>query len=335
MDLTDAFKRFLAPLVVLTLAAAVGCGGSDGPAAASARPAEGVSVVYEVEFPPGADPAMLLQQAVDALRERAGARAGDWYIASPGWNELEIVAPVAYEDKQAIDSAVAAIRSVVEPGTLSFHIAADPGFAGGAPALPLQEQQNQRDTFRKSRVKDVGRWQWVPLKDPESIAGSPDVSLAELDSEEVAGLFANQARIIVERDGDRYCALLGNTRESAMTPQQNWSIKSVERQFSPQTGRPIVVFHLDNAGGDILMRLTTANDGKAMAVVVNGEIMMAPVIRGAIGQDVAVTPGGDGFTESEIADMMGAFAREPLPVIVDGPPVAVTSFTAPKTRRAP
>ena len=335
MDLTDALHRFLAPLALVTLSGIAGCSGSDEQAAEIPRPAEGVSVVYEVQFPPGTDPAVLRQQTADALRERAGTRADNWYITSLGWNELEIVAPAAYEDKQAIDSAVAAIRGVVEPATLSFHIAADPSGQGGEPVLPQAQQQSLRDAFRQAGVQDVGDWRWVALKAPESFAGSPDVALAELEPEQVAGLFASRGRIVVERFDGRYYALLGTGRESAMNPGQDWTIESVERQTDWQTGRPMVAFHLDEAGGELLKRLTTANDGRAMAVVVNGEILMAPMIHGAIGKDVAVTTGGDGFTESEIADMMGAFAREPLPVIVDGPPVAVTSFTAPKTRRAP
>jgi len=317
MNLTLALRRLLVFITVSALGGVAGCGDSGGEVP---RPDEGVSVVYEVEFPVGKDPARLLQQTVDVLKARCRSNGSRWHIANPGWDQIEIVAPVSYEDKKQIDRTVATIRRVVEPGTLSFHIAADP--LGKGNLLP-EDQRRLRDTFREDGVRDAGEWRWVAMKEPESFLRSSDVSLADMDSQSVSDMFASSgAQMVVERLGDRYYALLGDSLESAMTPEQDWTIESVKRSMD-ETGLPAVALHLDAVGGDILKRLTTANDRKNMAVVINGEILMAPRIVGAMGQDVLVT---GKFSESEIADMVTAFEVKPLPVVINGPPVSVVSF---------
>lgn len=331
MKLIRTLQRLLLLLTVVALAGAAGCGDAGGDGAAGVRPDEGVSVVYQVEFPTGYDPAGLLQQTIDDLQARAESSGKSWYIVSTGWNELEIVAPAPYEDKKAIDATVATIRNVVESGTLSFHIVADPRGEGDKAALPQDEQKRLRDAFREEGVRDVGKWRWVVLKDPDSVAGSTEVSLADLDAEGVAEMFAGRAQMIVERLDDGYYVLLGDSPDSAMTRDQDWAIESVSRG-ADEMGRPMVAFHLDEAGGVLLKRLTTANTDRRMAVVVSGEILMAPVIHGAIAQDVSITGGANGLSASEIANMVIAFKRKPLPVI-SGPPVVVTSFSRPQIRK--
>lgn len=329
MNLTLALRRLLVFITVLALGGVAGCGDSGGQAS---RPVEGVSVIYEVQFPLGEDPARLMQQTIDTLKARCRSNGSNWYIDSPGWDQIEIVAPAPYEDKKQIDITVASIRSVVEPGTLSFHIAADPLGEGD---LQQAKQRRMRDAFREEGVRDAGGWRWVAMKDPESVAGSPGDSLADMDAQSVSDLFASRAQIVVERIDDGYYALLGDSPKSAMTPEQDWTIESVEQSMDVQTGGPMVAFHLDEAGGDLLKQLTTANDRKPMAVVVNGEILMVPRIAGAMGRDVIVTGGRGGLSKSEIARLISAFDRKPMPVVFNVPPVLVTSFGRPQGSNNP
>jgi len=320
MNLTQALRRLFVFITVSALGGVAGCGDSGGQVP---RPVEGVSVVYEVQFPRGVDPANALRQTIDALRARCRSNGSNWHIASPGWDQIEIVAPCPYEDKKETDRTVAAIRRVVESGTLSFHIAADPLDEGN---LPPADQRRLRDAFRKEGVQDADGWRWVAMKDPESFVASTGVSLADMDSQSVSDLFASRAhQMVVERIDDTYYALLGDNPELAMTPEQDWKIESAKRSVD-QAGQPAVALHLDAAGGDILKRLTTANVRRNMAVVINGEILMAPRIAEAMGQGVVITSGGDGFSQSEIDGMVRAFEPKPLQVVINGPPVSVMSF---------
>lgn len=57
--------------------------------------------------------------------------------------------------------------------------------------------------------------------------------------------------------------------------------------FDPDTGRPMVTFAFDREGGKVFAEITAANIGERFAVVLDGEVLTAPVIRTAI-------PGGQG-----------------------------------------
>lgn len=57
--------------------------------------------------------------------------------------------------------------------------------------------------------------------------------------------------------------------------------------FEPDTGRPMVTFALDRQGAAVFAEITAANIGKRFAVVLDGEVLTAPVIQSSI-------PGGQG-----------------------------------------
>ena len=57
--------------------------------------------------------------------------------------------------------------------------------------------------------------------------------------------------------------------------------------FDPDTGRPMVTFGFDQAGGMTFAEITAANIGARFAIVLDGEVLTAPVIQTAI-------PGGNG-----------------------------------------
>lgn len=57
--------------------------------------------------------------------------------------------------------------------------------------------------------------------------------------------------------------------------------------FDPDTGRPMVTFGFDRAGGMTFAEITAANIGARFAIVLDGEVLTAPVIQTAI-------PGGNG-----------------------------------------
>ena len=57
--------------------------------------------------------------------------------------------------------------------------------------------------------------------------------------------------------------------------------------FEPDTGQPMVTFDFDRQGGAAFAEITAANIGQRLAVVLDGEVLTAPVIQQAI-------PGGQG-----------------------------------------
>ncbi len=85
--------------------------------------------------------------------------------------------------------------------------------------------------------------------------------------------------------------------------------------FDPDTGRPMVTFGFDRAGGMTFAEITAANIGERFAIVLDGEVLTAPVIQTAI-------PGGNGqitgdFTIEEAQTLAVLITSGALPASLD------------------
>src|SRR5690606_27527469 len=56
-------------------------------------------------------------------------------------------------------------------------------------------------------------------------------------------------------------------------------IKDARLAYNQQTGEPVVTFRLDNEGARRFGDMTTANVGRALAIVLDNRVITAPVIR--------------------------------------------------------
>lgn len=83
----------------------------------------------------------------------------------------------------------------------------------------------------------------------------------------------------------------------------------------PQTAAPIVEFELNRDGGRIFRRLTGANIGKPLAIILDGRVVSAPTIQGQIINRGQITLGGSGTMEEahDLAIILRAGAL-PAPV---------------------
>ncbi|MCH4813786.1 protein translocase subunit SecD [Halomonas neptunia] len=85
--------------------------------------------------------------------------------------------------------------------------------------------------------------------------------------------------------------------------------------FEPDTGQPMVTFDFDREGGAAFAEITAANIGQRFAVVLDGEVLTAPVIQQAI-------PGGQGqitgnFTVEEAQTLAVLLTSGALPASLD------------------
>ncbi len=85
--------------------------------------------------------------------------------------------------------------------------------------------------------------------------------------------------------------------------------------FEPDTGQPMVTFDFDRQGGAAFAEITAANIGQRFAVVLDGEVLTAPVIQQAI-------PGGQGqitgdFTLEEAQTLAVLLTSGALPASLD------------------
>ncbi len=92
-------------------------------------------------------------------------------------------------------------------------------------------------------------------------------------------------------------------------------LDSAASAFEPDTGQPMVTFNFDGQGGATFAEITAASIGKRFAVVLDGEVLTAPVIQQAI-------PGGQGqitgdFTLEEAQTLAVLLTSGALPASLD------------------
>jgi SecD/SecF fusion protein len=89
-------------------------------------------------------------------------------------------------------------------------------------------------------------------------------------------------------------------------------IRDAQLAFNPQTGAAVVNFSLDSEGGREFARMTASNIGRPLAIVLDGRVLTAPVIR-------SVIAGGSGeisgdFTPQEAGQLALLLRAGALPV---------------------
>lgn len=77
-------------------------------------------------------------------------------------------------------------------------------------------------------------------------------------------------------------------------------IRDARLAFNPDTGEPVVNFKLDNEGAKLFGDMTRANIGRPLAVVLDGKVITAPVIRGVITSNGEIS---GRFTTNEASDL--------------------------------
>ncbi|MCL2070498.1 MAG: protein translocase subunit SecD [Treponema sp.] len=91
-------------------------------------------------------------------------------------------------------------------------------------------------------------------------------------------------------------------------------IQSADVNRDPIDGRPVVTFRLDSEGGEIFYRLTSANVGRTMAIVLEDRVRSQATIRTAIRDAVSLE--GFGADEAHSIALMLRTAALPVELIV-------------------
>jgi len=79
------------------------------------------------------------------------------------------------------------------------------------------------------------------------------------------------------------------------------------------TGRPAVSFNLNATGAQKFGRLTEENIGRELAIVLDGQVVSAPVLRSRITDNGQITGGGNGFSPEEAKDLVLVLKSGALP----------------------
>ena len=79
--------------------------------------------------------------------------------------------------------------------------------------------------------------------------------------------------------------------------------------FDQYTSAPVVNFRLTEEAAHRFAEITRDNIGRAMAIVVDGKVVSAPVIQSEIGGGVGVITGG--FSDAEVKDLVARMTGKP------------------------
>ncbi|HDZ10375.1 protein translocase subunit SecD [Pseudohongiella sp.] len=117
---------------------------------------------------------------------------------------------------------------------------------------------------------------------------------------------------IVERPGQQDGEIYRLERQIAMEGRH---VRNANMVLQPQTGLPVVNFVLDKTGGRLFGDMTQENIGRALAVVLDDQVITAPVIRSAITTGSGEISGG--FSAVEATDLAMLLRAGALPAALD------------------
>ena len=85
-------------------------------------------------------------------------------------------------------------------------------------------------------------------------------------------------------------------------------IARAEARTDPDAG-PSVALLLTDEGAKKMTALSAAQANKPIALILDGKLIWAPVVKGAIGKEVRLTGGDGGLTKTQIDRLLASFKR--------------------------
>ena len=85
-------------------------------------------------------------------------------------------------------------------------------------------------------------------------------------------------------------------------------IARAEARTDPDAG-PSVALMLTDEGAKKMTALSAAQANKPIALILDGKVIWAPVVKGAIGKEVRLTGGDGGLTKAQIDRLLASFKR--------------------------
>lgn len=196
---------------------------------------------------------------------------GEWQSPSfTGDQALTSLKPevVSRKSEQAVDQAIRIIRERVDTFGVAEPVVVREGLTGGRIVIQLPGVQ---DT---DRIKNL--IQGTAKLELRLVTGGPASSRESLgpvppDSEVLP-------RVAIQQDGSSRTDYFLVKKEAVVSGED---LVSAQRS-SDEYGRPAVSFNLSSAAGEIFGRFTEANQGKPLAIVLDGKVQSAPTIQSRI-----------------------------------------------------
>ncbi len=225
----------------------------------------------------------------------------------------------AYQAKRkGFDDPEDLMRLLRGAGVLQFHIAVRSDAAQGVNMDELRRQlaESGPDHTTSTVAK------WYPINDLKQWYERP-AQLAALKADPIGFFQASMRLVAAEHDG-HYYLLLYTTPDKALTHEggRAWSLESTG-PTTDSLGRPAVSFRLDAAGGRYMGRLTGANEGEQMAIVLDGQVYSAPRLKSQITRSGVIE---GQFSRDDISYLTRVLAAGGLEATLSPEPIAINTL---------
>ncbi len=236
----------------------------------------------------------------------------------------EIAAVVAQHDdytakrSNSLDDPEDLKRLLKGAGVLDFRIAVTTQNSTGVNVEEMRKQlleggpmAAESPVARWFRINELTEWYDNP-QELEQLQANP------------AAYFAARRSLIAGVGPDKQIyILLWTTPDRSLVHEsgsKEWSIKQVGRSVD-QLGRPAVSFQLDDQGGNAMGKLTGANVGQPMAIVLDNQVYTAPNLQSKISDSGQIT---GNFDEKQTDYLVRVLASGSLGARLSPEPVSVS-----------
>jgi SecD/SecF fusion protein len=264
-----------------------------------------------VALPPAAKKGEDRPSAIADLKEEFPAASGEIDAALASWDSYSGLRTV-------LDDPEDLKRLLRGAGVLDFRIAVTTQNSMGIGVDELRKQlaaggplAAESPVSRWFRVNSLAEW----YETPEQLA------VLEADP---AAYFASTRGLVAGKgpDGNVY-VLLWTTPDRSLTHEpggKEWAMKAAGRTVD-ELGRVAVSFQLDDSGGTEMGRLTGANVGQPMAIVLDNQVYSAPNLNSKINSSGQIS---GNFSDKDIDYLVRVLAAGSLGARLSPEPVSVS-----------
>jgi len=167
---------------------------------------------------------------------------------------------------------------------------------------------------------EPGRARWFAINDLKQWYDKPE-QLQQLRADPVA-YFGSRYDLVAGQFGGETYLLLADNAAKSMTHDDGgtWGLTNAYRTVDPRLGGAAVGFRLDASGAQRMARLTGANQGQAMAIVLDDEVFSAPTLNATISDSGIIT---GQFDNTAIAYLIRVLTAGSLEAKVSSDPISV------------
>ncbi len=264
--------------------------------AAQARLDAAIDKMLDTNFP--------IQRLMDALEIGGGHRdrtiaalLKEYPARQPLVEKLSAVYTNWASVKSGLDDPADLRRLLRGAGVLEFRILVEP-------TEPDVRQYVQQLTERGPRVRAGDQYGWFLVANPADFRGD--------------------GRVIEEYAGKSYVlAHLSPQKGLTTGGRYPWKLVRATPRYDMQNAGFAVDFQLDEFGGQLFSELSSQNIGNQLAILLDNEVMSAPVIQSRIGANGQITGRFSMEQAQELAQVLNAGA---LPARLKEPPLSVRSI---------